>query len=232
MEFHRPMAIAYIRPDKHFGSAYDQLKLITSYALVNEMEVTQKMIDHSPKRGRSLDEFEAAKFFRAHKGGTLLVADTWVFGNSVEEIAQTFNCLFKNEITVHFVAKSVVMSKQSSAVFVLGLLDDARQRLQKSSQKRVGRPRGSKSSSKFDVYLEKIMVYIQEGKSVSEIARLLDVSRSSLKDYIESRELKKLALDPLVFEKKSEEDVIKQAQCPDEAYISMKTIKNNEGASA
>ena len=225
------MAIAYIRPDKHFGTAYDQLKLITSYALVNGMEVSEKLIDHSPKRGRSLDEFEATKFFRAHKVGTLLVADVWVLGNSVEEIAQAFNCLFKNDITVHFVAKSVVMSKRSSAVFVLGLLDDARQMLQKSSQKRVGRPRGSKSSSKFDVYLEKIMAYIQEGKSVSEIARLLGVSRSSLKDYIESRELKKLALDPLVFEKKSEEDVIKQAQCPDEAFKTMKTM-NNEGASA
>ncbi len=225
------MAIAYIRPDKHFGTAYDQLKLITSYALVNDMEVTEKFIDQAPKRNRSLEEFEAAKFFRAHKEGTLLVADVWVLGNSVEEIAQTFNCLFKNDITVHFVAKSVVMSKRSSAVFVLGLLDDARQMLQKSSQKKVGRPRGSKSSSKFDVYLEKIMAYIQEGRSVSEIARILGVSRSSLKDYIESRELKKLAAEPLVFKKTSEEDVIKKAQCPDEAYKTMKTI-NNEGADA
>jgi len=225
------MAIAYIRPDKHFGSAYDQLKLITSYALVNEMKVTEKFIDHTTKRGRSLEEFEATKFFRAHKGSTLLVADVWVFGSGVEEITQAFNCLFKNEITVHFVAKSVVMSKRSSAVFVLGLLDDARQMLQKSAHKRVGRPRGSKSSSKFDVHLERIMSFIQEGKSVSEIARLLGVSRSSLKDYIESRELKKLAFDPLIFEKKSEKDVIDQAQCPDEAYTTMKTI-NNEGASA
>ena len=66
---------------------------------------------------------------------------------------------------------------------------------------------------------------------MSEIARILGVSRSSLKDYIESRELKKLSSEPLVFEKKSEEDVIKQAQCPDEAYKTMKNI-NKEGASA
>ena len=222
------MAIAYIRPDKHFGTAYDQLKLITSYAIVNEMTVEEKFIDHTPKRGRSLEEFEATKFFRAHKGATLLVADVWVFGNSVAEIAQAFNCLFKNDITVHFVAKSIVMSKRSSAVFVLGLLDDARQMLQNRSQKSVGRPRGSRSSSKFDVYLEEIMGYIQEGKSVSEMARILGVSRSSLKDYIESRELKQLAADPFIIEKRSEEDVINQAQCPDEAYKSM----NKEGASA
>ena len=225
------MAIAYIRPDKQFGTAYDQLKLVTSYAIINEMKIEEKLIDHSPKKGRSPEEFEATKFFRSHKGATLLVADVWVFGNGVEEIAQAFNCLFKNDITVHFVAKSVVMSKRSSAVFVLGLLDDVRQMLQKSSQKRVGRPRGSKSSSKFDVYLEEIMGYIQEGKSVSEIARILGVSRSSLKDYIESRELKKLAQEPFVFEKTSEKDLIEKAQCPDEAY-KMKSINNDEGASA
>ena len=225
------MAIAYIRPDKHFGTAYDQLKLITSYAMVSGLKIVEKFIDHSQKRGRIPEEFEATKYFRAHKRATLLVADVWVFGSSVEEIAQAFNCLFKNDITVHFVAKSVVMSKRSSAVFVLGLLDDARQMLQKSSQKGVGRPRGSKSSSKFDVYLEEIMNYLQEGKSVSEIARILGVSRSSLKDYIESRELKKLAAEPLVFEKRSEEELIKGAQCPDEAYEMMKTI-NKKGVSA
>ncbi len=225
------MAIAYIRPDKHFGTAYDQLKLITSYAMLNDMEIEEKFIDHSAKRGRTLEEFEATKYFRSHKGATLLVADVWVFGNGVEEIAQAFNCLFKNDITVHFVSKSVVMSKRSSAVFVLGLLDDARQMLQKSSQKSVGRPKGSRSSSKFDIYLEEIMSYLQEGKSVSEIARILGVSRSSLKDYIESRELKKLATEPLVFEKRSEDDVIQKAQCPDEAYKTMHTTYN-EGANA
>jgi len=221
------MAIAYIRPDKHFGTAYDQLKLVTSYAIVNGMKIEDKLIDHSPKRGRKVEEFEATKFFRKHQGATLLVANVMVFGNGVEEIALAFNCLFKNDITVHFVEKSVVMSKHSSAVFVLGLLDEARQMLEKSSQKRVGRPRGSKSSSKFDVYLEEIMDYIQEEKSVSEIARILGVSRSSLKDYIESRELKKLALEPFTFEKTSEEEVIKKAQCPDEAYNI-----HNKGASA
>ncbi|SFV52225.1 hypothetical protein MNB_SM-7-1229 [hydrothermal vent metagenome] len=224
------MAIAYIRPDKNFGTAYDQLKFITSYALLNKMQITRKFIDHTPKNNRSLEEFEATKFFRSHQGETLLVADIWVFGGDVEEITQAFNCLFKNDITIHFVTKSVVMSKRSSAVFVLGLLDEARRMLQKSSQKRVGRPKGSRSSSKFDIYLERIISYIQEEKSVSEIARLLGVSRSSLKDYIESRELKKLAQEPLIFEKRSEEDVINMAQCPDEAYEMSQ--QSNKGASA
>ncbi len=212
------MAIAYIRPDKNFEGAYEQLKSIMSYALANGIEISEKFIDHTPKKDQEPEDFEATKFFRSHAGSTLLVADVWTFGNSVEEIAQAFSCLFKNDITVHFVEKSIVASKQSSAMFVLGLLDNARQLFKKTKQKRVGRPKGSKSSSKFDVYLEEIMRFIQEGKSVSEMARTLGVSRSSLKDYIESRELKQLAGDAFNAKRvvTSEEDVINRIQCPDE----------------
>jgi len=212
------MAIAYIRPDKYFGTAYDQLKLIKSYSLANSLEIDDKFVDHETKRDKELEEFAATKFFRSHNEATLLVVSVWVFGTSVEEIAQTFSCLFKSGITIHFIQEGIVVSKESSAMLVLGLLDSARQLFQSRRQNGVGRPKGSKSRSKFDVYLEEIMTYIQEGKSVSEIARLLGVSRSSLKDYIESRELKQLANETFLQKngQKSEEDVIKTIQCPDE----------------
>jgi DNA-binding CsgD family transcriptional regulator len=101
---------------------------------------------------------------------------------------------------------------------VLGLLDSFRQSLQNIEHKVVGRPKGSRSSSKFDKYLKEIMQYIKEGKNVSEMARILQVSRSSLKDYIESRELKTLVKESF-YKKESvaaEEDVIKTIKCPDE----------------
>ena len=129
------------------------------------------------------------RYFKEHQGATLLLSDVWVLSTNMEDLVQMFSCLMKNEYAVHFIKKSVIMTKQSDAMLVLGLLDGIRQTLQSSEQKSVGRPKGSKSSSKFDIYLEEIMNYIQEGRSVSEMARLLGVSRSSLKDYIESREL-------------------------------------------
>ena len=41
-------------------------------------------------------------------------------------------------------------------------------------------------------FLEQIISELKQGRNVSDIARLLNVSRSSLKDYVESRALKEL----------------------------------------
>jgi response regulator of citrate/malate metabolism len=88
--------------------------------------------------------------------------------------------------------------------------------MQSESKRVIGRPKGSKSSSKFDVYINEIISFIKEKKSVSEMARTLGVSRSSLKDYIESRELKQVALGSLLPKEpeNAEEQVISTIACP------------------
>jgi hypothetical protein len=108
------------------------------------------------------------------------------------------------------------MSQQSSAMLVLGLMDNLRQTMQSELSRVIGRPVGSKSSSKFDKYINEIIGFIKEKKSVSEMARLLNVSRSSLKDYIESRELKEVAFGSLLPEVSAdaEEQVINTISCP------------------
>lgn len=212
------MAIAYIRPDKNFGSAFDQLKLIKSYAYANDIEITQKLVEQTARSKKEQGRIKATEFFRLHPKEDLVIADIWVFGENIEEITQSFNCLFKNDLKVHIIQKSVIVTKNSSAMFVLSLLDNVRQAFAQNKEKKVGRPKGSRSASKFDIYLEEIMGYIQEGKSVSEMARLLGVSRSSLKDYIESRELKKIAKENFLLKKETnkEQEMIKTVQCPDE----------------
>ena len=212
------MVIAYIRPDKNFDTAYEQLKLVKSYTLANGIEIDDKFIDHDVQAKRLDERKEVTEYFRKHQGATLLLSDVWVLSTNMEDLVQIFSCLLKNKYEVHFIQKSVIMTQESSPMVILGLLDGIRQILQNSGQKSVGRPRGSKSSSKFDIYLEEIMNFIQEGKSVSEMARLLGVSRSSLKDYIESRELKQLALDSFLQKEsmQAEEEIIKTIKCPDE----------------
>jgi len=192
------MVITYIRPDKNFDTAYEQLKLIKSYSMANNIEIDDRFIDHDVQAKRLSEKTDLTRYFRQHKGATLLVSDVWVLSTNMEDLVQIFSCLLKNEYEVHFIQKSVVFTKESGIMVALGLLDGIRQVLQSSAYKGVGRPKGSKSSSKFDIYLEEIMNFIQEGKSVSEMARQLEVSRSSLKDYIESRELKQLATDPFL----------------------------------
>ncbi|WP_345979927.1 recombinase family protein [Sulfurimonas sp. HSL3-2] len=210
------MVHAYIRSDKNFEAAYEQLKMINLYAEKKGIVIDDEFIDQKSQNKRLHERDEVASYFKHGAGGTLLVYDTWVLSTNMEDAVQMFSCLLKNRYEVHFVKQSVIISNKSDVMLVLGLIDQLRQTLQESSKRSIGRPKGSRSSSKFDKYHNEIISYIKSDKSVSEIARLLHVSRSSLKDYIESRELKEVASGSLVHNtpENAEETVINKITCP------------------
>ena len=214
--FYRSMIITYIRPDKQFESVHEQLQLINSYTISNNLVVDDEFIDHTSQNKRLSDREEVTQYFHDHEGATLLVYDVWVLSTNMEDIIQMFSCLLKHKIKVNFVKRSVEMSQESGAMLVLGLMDQLRQTVQNQDKKLIGRPKGSKSSSKFDIFINEILQYIKEKKSVSEMARLLGVSRSSLKDYISSRELKEVAFGSLLPDNgnNAEQTVIDTISCP------------------
>ena len=210
------MVLAYIRPDKYFDAAHDQLQQINSYAISHGLVIDDEFIDQTSQNKRLVERTSVTKYFQSKSNATLLVYDVWVLSTNMEDLVQMFSCLLKNKFNVHFIKQSVVISEQSSVMLVLGLIDQLRQTLQGESKRVIGRPKGSKSNSKFDVYINEIISYIKEKKSVSEMARVLNVSRSSLKDYIESRELKQVAYGSLlpVAPDDAEEQVINTITCP------------------
>ena len=210
------MTIAYIRPDKHFDAAFDQLQLINSYAISKNIIIDDEFVDQLSQNKRLTDRTHVSQYFQNKPNSTLLVYDVWVLSSDIEDLVQMFSCLFRNNYKIHFIKQSVIVSKQSDVMLVLGLIDQLRQRMQNEDKKVIGRPKGSKSSSKFDIYINEIITYIKEKKSVSEMARLLGVSRSSLKDYIESRELKEVAFGSLLPLEPvdAEEQVINTIICP------------------
>lgn len=209
------MVVAYIRPDKYFDAAHDQLQLINSYAISHNLTIDDEFVDQTSQNKRLQERTNVTKYFESKVGATLLVYDVWVLSTNMEDLIQMFSCLLKNDFKVHFIKQSVIISAQSSAMLVFGLLDQLRQKMQSESKRVIGRPKGSKSNSKFDKYINEIILYIKEKKSVSEMARLLGVSRSSLKDYIESRELKEVAFGSLLPKsaKDAEEQLISMISC-------------------
>jgi len=217
------MVIAYIRPDKNFDAAHEQLQLINSYAISNSLIIDDEYIDQTSQNKRLKDRAEVTEYFHKNANKTLLVSDVWVFSTDMEDIIQIFSCLLKHDFSVHFIKQSVIMTRQSSAMLVLGLMDNLREIMQNESTRVIGRPVGSKSTSKFDKYINEILGFIKDKKSVSEMSRLLNVSRSSLKDYIESRELKEVAFGSLLPEliADAEEQVINTIDC--------RKIKHNTG---
>lgn len=210
------MTVAYIRPEKEFDAVHEQLQLINSYALTNKMAIDDEFVDYSSQNKRLDEREDVTQYFQSHPKTTLIVTDVWVLSTNMEDLIQMFSCLLRNEFNVHFIKQNVIMSKESSSMLVLGLMDQLRQQLKEESKRSIGRPKGSKSSSKFDRYINEIVNYIKEGKSVSEIARLLSVSRSSLKDYVESRELKQVAFGSLLptAPENAEERIINTIVCP------------------
>ncbi len=210
------MVLAYIRSDKNFAAAHEQLQFINSYALSNNIFIDDEFIDYTSKNKRLSERKNVTDYFQNNKGDTLLVFDVWVLSSDMEDIIQMFSCLLKHKFNVHFIKPSVIISQQSSSMLVLGLMDQLRQTLQSESKKLIGRPLGSKSNSKFDKHFNKLITFIKESKSVSEMARELHVSRSSLKDYIESRELKQIAFGSLLSKthENAEKQVIDKIICP------------------
>ena len=210
------MVIAYVRPDKNFDAAHEQLQLINSYAMSNNLIIDDEFIDQKSQNKRLNERAEVTAYFHKQAGNTLLVSDVWVLSTHMEDIIQMFSCILKHDFSVHFIKQSVVMSRQSSPMLVLGLMDNLRQIMQSEVDRTIGRPVGSKSTSKFDKYINEILGFIREKKSVSEMARVLNVSRSSLKDYIESRELKEVAFGSLLLETAAdaEEQIINTISCP------------------
>jgi len=186
------MVVSYIRPDKDFENVYEQLKLINAYSEQMDLPTDTEMIDQLSQNKRLTERSEVVRLFRSLKDDTLLIYDGWVFSTNIEDVVQMFSCLLKNNIEIHFIKQGIVINAQSDTIVVLGLIDQLRQLVQNEDKKGIGRPKGSKSVSKFDMQLEEIVALLKSGNSVSEIARLLKVSRSSLKDYVESRELKAL----------------------------------------
>jgi DNA invertase Pin-like site-specific DNA recombinase len=210
------MVIAYIRPDKNFDAVHEQLQYINSYAMANNLSIDDEFIDYTSQNKRLSEREDVTHYFQSKPNSTLLIYDVWVLSTDMEDVVQMFSCLLRNEFSVHFIKQSVTITQESSVMLVLGLIDQLRQTLQNKLKRVIGRPKGSKSSSKFDVHISKIISYIREKKSVSEMARLLGVSRSSLKDYIESRELKQVAFGSLVPKASTdaEEQVINTIICP------------------
>lgn len=211
------MTIAYIRPDKNFHGVHKQLQLINSYAMTNKISIDDEFIDQKSQDKRLIDRKEVSTYLREKPNSTLLLYDTWVLSTDIQDLIQMISCLLKKNYTLHIIKQSLILSQNSPAVVVLGIVDQLRQKLQDDTKKVIGRPKGSKSDSKFDVYTNTIIKYIKEEKSVSEMARLLKVSRSSLKDYIESRELKQIAFSSLLPSppEDAQERVINKINCPE-----------------
>ena len=186
------MTYAYLRQLVGRRNIAQQQSVILSFSLGRGLTIDKEVFEYSNKN-RSIEEREQfEKFIHGLERGDIIIVDEiWMLSEKVDEIIKVINCMLSRGITLYIASSQTTINAESLVGDIFPLLNSLREE-QRSRQNHIGRPKGSRSSSKFDKYQTKIIALLKEGMNVSAIARELNVSRSSLKDYIESRGIKEM----------------------------------------
>jgi len=170
----------------------EQQRNILSFSLTQNIDIDKEVIEYSSKNHLIEERKKFEEFMHSLEEGNTLVIDTLsVLSDRAEELIKIINCMLSRSIDLYIASSKTLLNKETTIVEIFPLLNDLRE-AQKAKSNQIGRPKGSRSSSKFDVYQPQIIALLKEGLNVSAIARELEVSRSSLKDYIESRGIREL----------------------------------------
>ncbi len=189
------MAVVLLKNLTNKANIKEQQDSIISYAKKHSISIDTTEIDTSDS-SRSLEERTEFKgFLRSLQQNCMLVVyDFWVLSENVDELVKICECLLQRNISLYVANKKEIISVKSSALYVLHVLSKERKTNKALTKNtKLGRPKGRMSQSKFDTLRPQIIKYLELDYPVSKIACMLKVSRTSLKDYINSRNLKELA---------------------------------------
>jgi len=183
---------AYLRQVSDTNSLSCQQQDILSYSLKIGIEIDKEVMEYSGINHSIEERGKFEEFIHSLKAGDSIVAQSLsVLSGHVEEIVKIINCMLMHKVDLHVTSTDSIINRESSVTDIFPLLNLLSEE-QKEKRTQIGRPKGSRSSSKFDIFWSQIVSSLKEKMSVSAIARELNVSRSSLKDYIESRGIRKL----------------------------------------
>jgi len=171
-----------------------QQKQIMKYAHHHDLKIDTTEIENSDSTLELEERKEFKGFLRSlSKNDHIIIFDLSTFSNNVEELVKVFECLLTRSISIHIADANACIHVDSKPLVLLDLLVKQREFNKKlDKEKAQGRPKGRMSKSKFDAYRPQVIELLENRTSISEIAKILHVSRTSLKDYVNSRGLKEL----------------------------------------
>lgn len=167
---------------------------VDSFVLKNGLKIDKREIEISSFQNSLEERSEFREFIHSLKDrDNLFIYDLSILSDKVDEIVKVLNCIFKREIDIFISRFNIKINNSTKSKIVISLLNEVREDLKNIQKRKMGRPKGSLSKSKYDRYRENIIKLLKEGRSVNEISKMLNINRSSLRDYIASRNLKELA---------------------------------------
>ncbi len=188
------MNIILLKANDTKTNVINQQKHIFRYANQNLLDIDSTEIDNSSINEKLESKNELKGFLRSlDYNDNVLIYSLATFSNNVEELIKILNCLFERSISIYVTNINLKITKDTKAGNIFSLLLKENDNFMDTKRVAIqGRPKGRMSKSKFDIYRLEIIGYLEKKYSVLKISKLLDVSRSSLKDYINSRGLKEL----------------------------------------
>ncbi|MDA7847867.1 recombinase family protein [Sulfurospirillum sp.] len=188
------MNIALLKSKTDKVNITTQQEIIIRSARLNGIRLDTTEIENSDKSTVLEDRSEFKGFLRSLSiKDTLLIYDLWVFSKDMGELTKILECLLKRDINIHICSLNISIDEKTTPLELLTILSQYREKnLIQKTENSQGRPKGRMSKSKFDSQRVEIIDLLSSGDSVSKISRTLGVSRTSLKDYINSRGLKEL----------------------------------------
>jgi len=197
--------IAYLRVSTGRQELDQQRLAILDYAqkhriAVDEFVETQRSSQHATQRAELMLMIEALQ-----PGDRLIVSELSRLGRSLSQILQIIDRLRQKEVrlvaikeAIRFEGKHNIQTKAMIALF--GLFAEVERDLiaartkeglasAKARGKRLGRPKGALSTSKLDGKQDDIQALLRKNVSKASIARIMDVSQTTLHHFIKSRNL-------------------------------------------
>jgi len=207
------MNISYFRSSNK-SELLDEANLINC-TKANSLKIDKQMVEYSDlnKSLENRDEFRQM-MHSLDKDDILVITDITQLSIRIGELVKILDCLFSKEVKILVCKYNLFVESNTPSFEIFRLLNQIREENNKLSFNKFGRPKGRISKSKFDDKKDEIIKFLKEKRSVSEIARILAVSRTSLKDYINARQLKEIALQninkEIVYEKLPKNKCIKE----------------------
>ena len=197
--------IAYLRISTTGQELENQRLAILDYAQHNHFQIDH-FIEVRASSRKSLKKRGLDSLFAGMQAGDLLlVSELSRLGRSVGQIIQLVDELIKNKIKFIAIKESIYLDGKQDIqskvmVTMFGLFAEIERELiskrtceglaaARAKGKVLGRPKGSHGPSKLDGKEDEIKMLLSKKVSKASIAKILDVSRSTLLYFISSREL-------------------------------------------
>ncbi len=164
--------------------------LLRQYAAGKELGVDAIFYDNSLQKDELSGRKKFLEFLKNLKeNDKIIVSSIDTLGWRVGELVQIFAKIFEKKVEVLCTADNERLHSSMQASILISKLSKARAKNIKLGRSKLGRPEGSRSKSKYDAHLPQIMEFLKINRNISALARELNISRTSLKDYIASRGL-------------------------------------------